>query len=116
MATSNSQSSAPGALDCAVDPLIRHPLVQPLPSTLPNQVQLYGKARPRANYTLRQEDFGYLLVNRNQIVPVNAQARPLLDKIDGQTTLNEIQDDFGQPGLQLIAYLFHKGLVNLDQE
>ncbi len=103
-------------LGCAADPLLRAPLAEPLPSGLPESVQLYQGARPRPNFTLRQEDFGYLLVNRNQIVPVGDGARPLLDRLDGQTTLLEIRERFGQPALEFVAYLFYKGLVYLDQE
>lgn len=97
------------------DPLIRRPLQHPLPMTKPSQIQLYADARPEPNFTLRKEVFGYLLINRNQIIPVKTEAKPLLDTLDGTTTLRQLQHDFGQPGLAFVAYLFNKGLVQLVQ-
>jgi len=97
------------------DPLIRSPLRYPLPVTSPSRIQLYAGARPEPNFALRQEDFGYLLINRNQIIPVKREAKPLLDVLDGTTTLRQLQDEFGQAGLAFVAYLFNKGLVHLTQ-
>jgi radical SAM protein with 4Fe4S-binding SPASM domain len=97
------------------DPLIRKPLQEPLLVTNPSRIQLYAGARPQPNFVLRQEDFGYLLINRNQIIPVKSDAKPLLDMLDGTTTLRQLQDEFGQPGLAFVAYLFKKGLVHLSQ-
>jgi radical SAM protein with 4Fe4S-binding SPASM domain len=97
------------------DPLIRGPLQQLLSASHTTQIQLYSGARPEPNFTLREEAFGYLLVNRNQIIPVKTEARPLLDALDGTTTLRQVQDDFGPSGLALVVYLFNKGLVRLAQ-
>ena len=97
------------------DPLIRKPLRQPLSVTHTTQIQLYAGARPEPNFTLRDESFGYLLVNRNQIVPVRTEAKLLLDALDGTNTLDKIQNSFGQSGLAFVAYLFNKGLVRLVQ-
>ncbi len=97
------------------DPLIRRPLPQPLPSTNPSRIRLYAGARPEPNFTLRQESFGYLLINRNQVIPVKTESKSLLDTLDGTTTLGQIQNDFGQSGLAFVAYLFNKGLVHLAQ-
>jgi radical SAM protein with 4Fe4S-binding SPASM domain len=97
------------------DPLIRRPLKQPLSVTHTTRIQLYAGARPERNFTLREESFGYLLVNRNQIVPVRTEAKLLLDALDGTNTLDKIQNTFGQSGLAFVAYLFNKGLVRLVQ-
>ncbi len=97
------------------DPLVHSPLRHPLPTTHPTRMQLYAGARPQSNFTLREEAFGYLLINRNQIISVKAEAKSLLDILDGTTTLCQIQNAFGQPGLAFVAYLFNKGLVRLLQ-
>jgi len=97
------------------DPLIRRPLSHPLSAVHTRRMLIYANARPQANFTLREESFGYLLINRNQIVPVKSGTRPLLDALNGKTTMRQIQDNFGQPGLALVAYLFNKGLVHLAQ-
>ncbi len=103
-------------LGCPIDPLVRRPLEQPLASDQPRHEQLYARARPRVNFTLRQESFGYLLVNRNQIVPVSLHAQPILDSLDGNTTLQQIRERYGDRGLQFVASLFYKGLLYLDQD
>lgn len=97
------------------DPLIRRPLSHPLSVGDPRKIKLYVDARPEPNFALRKEAFGYLLVNRNQIIPVKTETRPLLDALNGETTLRQIQRNFGAPGLALVAYLFNKGLVKLVQ-
>jgi len=97
------------------DPLIRRPLQEPLRCASPGRMQLYSGARPEPNFTLREEAFGYLLINRNQIIPVRRETRPLLDALDGATTLSQIEQDFGSAGLEFVAHLFNKGLVILNQ-
>jgi radical SAM protein with 4Fe4S-binding SPASM domain len=97
------------------DPLIRRPLSRPQSTATRRRIQLYAGARPLPNFRLREEAFGYLLINRNQIIPVKTETRPLLDALNGETTMRQIQDDFGQAGLAFVAYLFNKGLVYLVQ-
>jgi radical SAM protein with 4Fe4S-binding SPASM domain len=97
------------------DPLIRKPLQKPLRCASPGRMQLYSGARPEPNFTLRVESFGYLLINRNQIIPVRSETRPLLEALDGITTLSQIEQDFGSAGLAFVAHLFNKGLVVLNQ-
>ena len=102
-------------LQCDKDPLMRQPLQGPLPTDGPRRIRLYAEARPEPNFTLREEGFGYLLINRNQIVSAKKEARPLLDRLDGTTTMQQIEREFGQPGLAFIALLFNRGLVRLIQ-
>jgi len=45
------------------------------------------------------EEFGYVLIRGNRLVPVSPQARPILDSFDGLTTLRQIQECFGQESL-----------------
>jgi len=99
----------------ARDPLMQEPLAASLPARQPLSMQLYRNARPQQNFTLRREEYGYLLANRNQLVPVKLEAKPVLDAMDGSSTLQEIQATYGQPALTLVAYLFNKGLVRLTQ-
>lgn len=97
------------------DPLMQAPLTYSLPVQKPLQVKLYQNARPQQNFTLREERFGYLLANRNQLIPVSPEAKPILDLLNGQTTMQQIQDNFGQSGIALVAYLYSKGLIHLAQ-
>jgi radical SAM protein with 4Fe4S-binding SPASM domain len=97
------------------DPLMQKPMTHNLPVQKPLQVKLYQNARPKQNFTIREEHFGYLLANRNQLIPVRLEAKPVLDALDGNTTLHEIRDNYGPAALVLVAYLFSKGLVQLTQ-
>lgn len=97
----------------AQDPLIRAPL-PPSVTAEPERFGLYRHARPVRNYTLRQDHFGFYLVNRNRHLAVSAHALPILDLLDGQTTLEQIHSRLGQVALDFIGSLMLSGLVKLD--
>jgi hypothetical protein len=92
--------------------LMRNPVVEEElePS---KELILYEGAHPVGRYTLRVEDFGYVLVRGNRIVPVAAAARPVLDACDGQTSLVQLREHFGQEALDFVGLLVRKGLVEL---
>jgi radical SAM protein with 4Fe4S-binding SPASM domain len=94
------------------DPLMRNPVVEEElePS---KELILYEGAHPVGRYTLRVEDFGYVLVRGNRIMPVAAAARPVLDACDGQTSLVQLREHFGQEALDFVGLLVRKGLVEL---
>lgn len=96
-----------------MDPLASTPFSAPvLPSPLAHV--LYAESHPRAAFSLRQESFGYVLINRSQIFKVTSQARPLIDTLlQGQATLAEIQSRFGQAALNFIGLLYDRRLVEL---
>jgi radical SAM protein with 4Fe4S-binding SPASM domain len=98
--------------DVEKDPLMRAPILEKEPEPL-EELALYEGARPVGCYTLRAEDFGYVLVRGNRIVPVTAAAKPVLDACDGTQTLLEIQDRFGQGALNFIGELYERGLIDL---
>jgi radical SAM protein with 4Fe4S-binding SPASM domain len=98
------------------DPLSRQPLADTISSNTQHKLQLPSKALPVVNFTLREENFGMLLINRNQIIPMKEDARPILNAINGENTLRDIENEFGEAGVWLIAYLFTKGLVLLRQD
>jgi radical SAM protein with 4Fe4S-binding SPASM domain len=93
------------------DPLATGPL--PMIERPPRQVALFAGARPRALYTIRPEPFGYVLMRGQHFVPVTVQAKPILDTLDGQTTLSEIQSRFGQESLDFVGSLYLQGMVEL---
>jgi radical SAM protein with 4Fe4S-binding SPASM domain len=91
------------------DPLMAMPLAaDELPP--PEQVELYEGLRPLGHYEVREERFGYVLLGAN-LALASHHAKPLLDMCDGETTLLEIEQLYGQEGLALIADLHHKGLI-----
>jgi radical SAM protein with 4Fe4S-binding SPASM domain len=100
--------------DVDEDPLMRAPILgvegEPEP---PEELPLYEGARPLGRYTLRAEEFGYVLVRGNRILPVAAAARPVLDACDGDVSLLELRERFGQGALDFVGSLVKNGLVEL---
>ncbi len=94
------------------DPLIRQPIQDQ--SRQPVELTLYEKSRPKINCTVRAESFGYALVRGTRIVPVTAQARSVLDILDGRRTLQQIRDDLGQEALDFVGTLYQRGLISLE--
>jgi hypothetical protein len=95
-----------------VDPLAGDPLTDQEQAVEP--VSLYEGLRPTRAYELRVEDFGLVLMRGNHIVPVPHQAQDILALCDGRTTLCQIGERFGQPGLYLIYALYEKGVLLLS--
>ncbi|MBC7251971.1 MAG: SPASM domain-containing protein, partial [Anaerolineae bacterium] len=94
------------------DPLMREPILEKEPEP-PEELTLYEGARPLGCYALRAEDFGYVLVRGNRIVPVSAAAKPVLDACDGTMTLLQLRERFGQRALDFVGALIKKGLIEL---
>jgi radical SAM protein with 4Fe4S-binding SPASM domain len=98
----------------AQDPLIDSPLNSPsTPSTQP--LKLSRHARPIPNYKLRHENFGLYLINRNRHISVSTLALPILEMLNGQTTLEEITTQLGQTALDFVGTLILNGLVVLER-
>ena len=94
------------------DPLMRGPVLEK-DLEPPQKLTLYEGAHPVGRYALRVEDFGYVLVRGNHILPVAAEARPVLDACDGHTTLRQIEQRFGPAALSLVGSLYRRGMVEL---
>lgn len=94
------------------DPLAGAPLAARQSS--PERISLYEDLRPVGAYQLREEEFGYVLMRGNCIVPVPHEALAILSVCDGKTTLKRIEAQFGQPGIDLVGALWEKGLLLLQ--
>lgn len=95
------------------DPLIYSPFERQL--VTPTEIlRLYRKACPVPNYTLRQENFGFYLINRNRHIAVSAKVMPILKMLDGQTTLDEIRASLGQTAVNFVGILLLNDLVRLS--
>ncbi len=97
----------------ATDPLMRVPLQQQIPPP-PRHIDLYEKGFPTLQCTLRTESFGYALVRGHTILPIMPAAQPLLAALDGQHSLQKIERDFGQEGLDFVGTLYLQGLVSIE--
>lgn len=94
------------------DPLMRDPILEKNLEP-PQELILREGAHPVGRYALRVEDFGYVLVRGNHIVPVVAAAGPVLNACDGHTTLRQIERQFGSDALSLVGSLYRRGMVEL---
>ncbi len=93
------------------DPLAGAPLLAA--QSPPERITLYEGLRPVGAYQLREEKFGYVLMRGNRIVPVAFAHKAVLDACNGQTTLREIETNFGVEGLWLVATLARRGVIEL---
>lgn len=96
------------------DPLIKEPLRREQPKPV-KRLKLYQWAKPVARFRVKEEKFGYLLVNRSAAVPVSSRARPLLNALDGAATLQDIKERFGQEALNFVGLLYKKGLLKITR-
>jgi hypothetical protein len=60
---------------------------------------------------LRPEAFGYAVLGSGNVLPVRAEARPLIDACDGQRTFAELVEEFGEGGLHLWGTLWEMGML-----
>jgi radical SAM protein with 4Fe4S-binding SPASM domain len=96
-----------------VDPLICQPFLQPM-QTPALEHTLFAGAIPKVRFALRQETFGYVLINRSQILKVGYSARPFLEALQsGCYSLAEIGANFGQEALNFIGLLYDRRLLEL---
>lgn len=95
------------------DPLVMCPLAE-VPAPRP-QRYLPASGYPVAAFRLRKESFGYAILGQGQVVPVSTAARPLLDACNGQATFAELGARYGPEGLELLAELAFRGLLDVKE-
>jgi radical SAM protein with 4Fe4S-binding SPASM domain len=94
------------------DPLMRSPFHKRDRRVTP-EVQLFEYARPMGRFVSRAEDFGTLLLAGNRLLPIPHDVYPLLEQLDGQTTLRQIEAWHGQSALDLVGTMYQQGMVEL---
>jgi hypothetical protein len=93
------------------DPLRAEPLASFAP---PEQVyELPSGGRPRAEARIRPESFGYVLLGRGRVLPVRAEARPVVEACTGEWTFAELATRFGPSGLNLLGELWAEGMLDV---
>ena len=88
---------------------------EPIRDLPPDVFEFHPGWKPRPLYTLREEAFGYLLCRMNWTVPLSRDAKPLLDAFDGQHTLAEIGQAFGEDALTLVGHLYREGCLEFAE-
>ncbi len=99
------------------DPLIRTPLnIFPSFSDFKHH-SLHRDAYPQIHFSMREEQFGYVLINRSQIFKVSHAAKPLLDVlVNSDLSLAQIHEQYGQPALNFIGILYDRRMLELVSE
>ncbi|MBD3308366.1 hypothetical protein GF339_18165, partial [candidate division KSB3 bacterium] len=92
------------------DRLMKEPIRQPVAET----IELDPAWKPIPYFTVREESFGYLLCRLNWSVPVTHDARPLLEAINGQNTVERLYQEFGEDGLQLLGHLYREDCIGFE--
>ncbi len=92
------------------DPLRGEPLSEYLP---PQEIkELPASVRPRRNFRIREEEFGYALLGQGHILPVAREAWQVMNACDGAMSFAELAAQFGQPGLDLLGELWELGMLD----
>jgi radical SAM protein with 4Fe4S-binding SPASM domain len=94
------------------DPLMHAPLIAADRSD-PVDVFLFTGSRPMARFARRAEVLGPVLLRGNQLFVAAHDDEAVLDLLDGEKTLADIKARCGQRGLDLVASLYHCGMIDL---
>lgn len=94
--------------DLVCDPLVSGPIAAP-PSPSPRRV--FAGLRPKRTFSVRHEEQGALLIRLNRVVPVTYAALAVAESMDGESTLADLQQRYGQRALDLTFELYRQGLV-----
>jgi radical SAM protein with 4Fe4S-binding SPASM domain len=100
------------ALNLPADPLMGAPLS--LPFVQPGlNLTFYERARPLGHFARLSEEFGTLLILGNRLFPVSRDMQDILDRLDGKSTLRQIESAHGARGMALIASLYQQGMIEI---
>ena len=92
------------------DRLMKEPIRQAPAET----IELNPDWKPVPYFTVREESFGYLLCRYDWSVPVTPDAKPFVDAINGEHTLAELQNQFGDEALDFIGHLYREGCIGFE--
>lgn len=94
------------------DPLM-HGAIADIPEGPSKPLVLYEGSIPKGRFTVREESFGYVLLNGSHIIPVSRASKPVLDMFENKATLKEIKEKFGNEAAAFVGHLFQEGFVEL---
>ena len=73
--------------------------------------QVPAGLRPRLACRLRPEPFGYAALGNGQVLPLRGAARELLLACNGSRTVQELAEQYGKAGLNLMGEMLQRGLL-----
>ncbi len=92
------------------DPL----MTEPVTSVPEDRINLDPDSVPFPDFNIRKTDFGYIACLLNFSIPFTNEAGSMLHAIDGKSTISAIYEKFGEPALEVIAYLYREGFIWFD--
>ena len=96
--------------DLPGDPLMKDPIRNPDAETL----ELSPDWKPVPHFSVREESFGLLLCRYNWSVPVSFETKALIESFDGEHSLLQIQQQFGDEALDFVGHLYREGCVGFE--
>lgn len=93
------------------DPLIRGPITDAEDNLL--EVNLEEDLCPYLNASIRDENFGIVLIKHNQVIPLTNKGKVIISALDGKTTLRELESRFGPAAVSFIYSLYARNFVDL---
>ncbi len=99
-------------LSLSRDPLHRRALKKTISRM---SVELGMSDRPKLSFPISKKEtsFGISLSGAGHYITLSHASKPILDRLDGNTTLESIFDEFGPASLDLIAGLLHQQLLEM---
>jgi radical SAM protein with 4Fe4S-binding SPASM domain len=98
-------------LDLPCDPLMVTPLSEPKSMPI---IELAAQDRPMLTCSVESMPYGYALTGAGYFVTLSSHSGPILQALDGQYTVQQLQEKYGLAGLQLVGSLFEKRLVVME--
>lgn len=89
-------------------------MTKPIQRAKPAKVVLADDWKPIPYFRVREERFGYLVARYNWSVPVTSDAKPILDAIDGENTLAELHERFGDSAMEFIGQLYEEKCIGFE--
>lgn len=77
-------------------------------------VELGMSERPKLTCSVRPTGFGFALSGKGHHVTLSRQSGPILDRLDGNTTVERLLNEFGPAGVELIGGLLQQHLLELQ--
>jgi radical SAM protein with 4Fe4S-binding SPASM domain len=96
--------------DLAADPLMRGAISEPSLSPL----RVFAGLRPIRKFDIRHENEGALLTRYNHVVSVTSRGLDVAEAMDGNSTLDDLKQRYGQESVELAIALYEQGFINLE--
>ena len=93
------------------DPLHKGALEKPSRDIV---IELGMVDRPKLSCSIEMTDFGIALSGAGHFVTLSHQSKSILNRMDGNTTIETILDEFGPASLELIGGLLQQQFLRLE--